>query len=512
MRKYSFFIITILLLIGLNAQVFATNGTQIGAVGARALGMGGMFRGLSNDWSAVYFNPAGLTQLESKWTFGGSFAYIMPRGSHTPYAYPAQYLPFSGYATTQVDAEKRNFPVPALGIFFKPSDAFVVGLGVYAPNGLGAEFDLMSIPTSYGNPTGFASEAEHFSDHMVINVQPTFALKISDFLSVGLGLSYMWGMMDLNMGMLAFNPVIEEIMPGVSRWAGLQLIAGGLGLALPDLTADQYRLATELIATSDGSAFGANLGVMLTLSEQFQVGLNMRYSTDLKLKGKITQTYIMHGDQAKLGVLAQIPDINFADASDPTGAANKQATLGLFSGQNINQLDDVDMEAELPLPMEIGGGIAFRPSPKFTITADAKWTQWSKWDEVLVMPTGEDDLPLTLHWQNTIELGAGLEVMAFEKNGSQGFFRAGFYTVDSPVPDETLNPTLLDPERRYGVTGGFGINFGNFSLDAAVEYVMFGDKDLTDYVFDAMGVQENYAGLYSFNALILYIGTNINLN
>ncbi len=509
MLKISLLTIVLLLCIGLSSQALATNGTQIGAVGARALGMGGSFRGLANDWSAAYFNPAGLTQMEGKWTFGFSGAYIMPRGSHTPHPFPAQNLPFSGYYTNEREAVKRNFPVPALGIFFKPSDAFVVGLGVYAPNGLGAGFDVMTIPASYGNTTGFSREDEHYSDHMVINIQPTFALKVSDFLSVGLGLSYMWGKMDLNMGMLAYNPA-------AANWAALQgmvalAVGGGAlppGTTLGALTADQYRLATELGAATSGSAYGANFGLLFTFSDQFQMGLNARYNTDLKLSGDLTQTYIMHGDAAKLAVLG-----NPALAPYFAGAGIDQTEIaGLFSGQNVKILDAAEMEADLPMPMEIGGGIAFRPSPKLTITADAKWTNWAKWDKITIRPTGADELELHLNWENTIEVMAGIEAMLFENNGNQFFVRGGFYTVDTPVPDETLNPTLLDPARRFGITGGLGMNFGGISIDAAVEYVMFGEKDVTTYGFDATGIQDNYAGLYDFKALILYIGTTIDLN
>ena len=510
MRKIILLTLVCLLCIGLTSQALATNGTQIGAVGARALGMGGSFRGLANDWSAAYYNPAGLTQLSGKWSFGFSGAYIMPRGSHTPYAYPAAQFPFSGYYTNQRDAEKRNFPVPALGIFFKPNDAFVVGLGVYAPNGLGAEFDLIDIPTSYGNTTGFSREYEHYSDHMVINVQPTFALKVSDFLSVGLGLSYMWGKMDLNMGMMAYNPLLAEVAPGLTSWAAINAIVGGAGLTLTALTADQYRLATELGAETTGSAYGANFGLLFTISDQFQFGLNARYSTDLKLSGKLTQTLIMHGDPAKFNVLAN-PALAAAFTAN---GINQMEVAGLFSGQNVDQIDDEDVDADLPLPMEIGGGIAFKPIPKLTITADAKWTNWKKWDKIEVVPATSDQLELHLDWEDTIELMAGIEAMVVDNANSQVFLRGGFYTVNSPVPNTTLNPTLLDPARRTGITGGLGIKFGAVSIDAAVEYVMFAEKDLpqSEYTFSATGVQDNYAGKYDFKAFIPYIGATIDLN
>ncbi|PIP39595.1 hypothetical protein COX18_09635, partial [Candidatus Desantisbacteria bacterium CG23_combo_of_CG06-09_8_20_14_all_40_23] len=35
-------------------------------IGARGVGMGGAFIGLADEWTAIYWNPAGLTQLQGK--------------------------------------------------------------------------------------------------------------------------------------------------------------------------------------------------------------------------------------------------------------------------------------------------------------------------------------------------------------------------------------------------------------------------------------------------------------
>ena len=160
-RKLSVLVLAVFLTAALTSTAFASNGTQIGTVGARSTAMGSAFRGLADDWSAVFFNPAGLTQLDGKWNIGISCGLIMPRGSYTASPYPAQYLPFSGMNTTEVDAVARNFPVPAVGIFFKPSEKVVFGLGVYAPFGLGAEWDLVDLPADYGNATGISKDNEH---------------------------------------------------------------------------------------------------------------------------------------------------------------------------------------------------------------------------------------------------------------------------------------------------------------------------------------------------------------
>ena len=54
---------TTVLIILLPVVLFA-NGLNLNGVGTKAIGMGGAFIGLANDYSAVYWNPAGLTQLD----------------------------------------------------------------------------------------------------------------------------------------------------------------------------------------------------------------------------------------------------------------------------------------------------------------------------------------------------------------------------------------------------------------------------------------------------------------
>jgi hypothetical protein len=118
------------------------------------------------------------------------------------------------------------------------------------------------------------------------------------------------------------------------------------------------------------------------------------------------------------------------------------------------------------------------------------------------------------NWKNTLELGLGVEWLAMQKESHKLFIRAGGYTVDSPVPNGTMNPTLLDPTRRYVATAGVGLTMGKVSVDFAFEHVFFGDKDIpaSEYVFDPVkGYAENYAGIYKFNANVFTLATTISL-
>src|SRR5678815_1518159 len=75
-------------LAGLSQNVSAVTDSDVNSVipfnlanpGARSLGMGGAFLGLSDDSTAAYTNPAGLTQL--------SETEISIEGRHTKYSVP----------------------------------------------------------------------------------------------------------------------------------------------------------------------------------------------------------------------------------------------------------------------------------------------------------------------------------------------------------------------------------------------------------------------------------------
>lgn len=64
----------------LAGQLFA-GGFALTGVGSRATSMAGAFRGLSDDPSAMYWNPAGLGFMnENSFSLGGTFIYHQPPG------------------------------------------------------------------------------------------------------------------------------------------------------------------------------------------------------------------------------------------------------------------------------------------------------------------------------------------------------------------------------------------------------------------------------------------------
>lgn len=97
--------VMMLLIIG---QLFA-GGFALSGVGSKATALGGAFRALADDGSAMYWNPAGLAfQDENSVSLGGTF--ILPSASWEPTSAYAAANP--GYQAKKYEAEKslRAFP------------------------------------------------------------------------------------------------------------------------------------------------------------------------------------------------------------------------------------------------------------------------------------------------------------------------------------------------------------------------------------------------------------------
>jgi len=483
-----------LLLTLMAVSLFASNGTQIGTVGARSTAMGSAFRGLADDWSAVYFNPAGLTQLQSKWTIGFSTGFIAPRGSYTANSYPMEMMPSGLMNLTETDAKDRNFVVPAMSIFYKASEKLTLGLGVYAPFGLGTEWDLLENNDLYGNPNAMKKKYENYSDHQVITIQPTVAYQVSERLSVGLGVNFYWGKMVLDLTKLAINPA----MPAIAANPTLA------GLLMPMINQPFHtRMVVENNLDGDGTTWGFNAGLKYDLTEKLSLGVSARVAGDLALSGSMkTAYYLPYNADVVNTVTAMIQGGQISQADG-------MALIGAFSGPAADQHMEENVEADLPLPYTVGFGVAYKASEQLTLVADASLSNWAAWETIDV--TGESGATTSLkqNWNDTWEYNVGFEY----KPNTQLAIRGGFYTVNTPVSDATMSPTILDPYRRNVFTGGLGYQMGKVALSLAGEWVTFKDATVEEYDFDMnTGVSENYAGLYKFTAYVITLGAQIELN
>ena len=223
--------LTVVLAAGLTTGLFA-NGLNLNGTGAKSDAMGGAFVGLANDFSAAYWNPAGLAQI-TKASFSLYGADIIPAGTwaFAPYGIDACSTP-------------AHYLIPGLGFFTPLGKKFVVGVYVYAPSGAGAEWDGEDL----ANLTG--GEAFIWKSKLgIFTISPSVAYKISDKIMIG-------ATADINYGMLT----MDQPSPGIGQYS-------------EDLK---------------GWAASGTLGLLVKPSEKFSIGLSYKLPFTAKLKGTVT--------------------------------------------------------------------------------------------------------------------------------------------------------------------------------------------------------------------------------
>ena len=156
----------------------SASGTRVGFKDAFATARGNAFVATADNPSAIYYNPAGLTQLKgeefSATAYEVSFGadYRAPNGAATSMNHQDQFIPQVYYAWAPENA------------------SWALGLGFYCPFGLSTDW-----PTTSGFRT-FATKNEE----TYYTLNPVVAWRVSDMLSLGGGLTFNRLKVDLRRG------------------------------------------------------------------------------------------------------------------------------------------------------------------------------------------------------------------------------------------------------------------------------------------------------------------------
>ena len=144
---------------------------------ARGNALGGALTAQADDPSALFYNPAGITQLEGK-QFMAGLTFIAPSTEVTV-------LTPAGEVATETEA--NLWTPPHLYGTWQMNDRLWLGLGMYSRFGLGTEFDE-NWPGRYNSYKAFIQ---------TLSFNPNVAFKVNDNLSLAAGVSAMWFDLDL---------------------------------------------------------------------------------------------------------------------------------------------------------------------------------------------------------------------------------------------------------------------------------------------------------------------------
>jgi len=119
----------------LPAGAALAGGFNLAGVGAKALSMSGSFRAIADDWSAMYWNPAGLAGQGSGFTLEGKVLYPMAWVTPTtPSSVPGNGDYFLYQNGVERSSVAEGFPAGALAFQWKMNDKMTVGISAFAPS------------------------------------------------------------------------------------------------------------------------------------------------------------------------------------------------------------------------------------------------------------------------------------------------------------------------------------------------------------------------------------------
>ncbi len=204
------------------------------------------------DASAVFHNPAGLTNIEGT-EFQVGVSLIRPRGQYEGLGY-ASTSPTPGQPVT-ADAVSSFIPVPNIYAARALSQKAFVGFGFYAPYGLGIKWE---------NPETFVGRTaiEELSLRSFF-FTPAIALKLSDNVSVAVSVS---------------------LVPATVYLRRTLGTSDGQGQIL--FPTPQYSREGKLEVAGTAFGVGANAGVQVKLIDHLRLGLSYRSAVDLAFSGK----------------------------------------------------------------------------------------------------------------------------------------------------------------------------------------------------------------------------------
>jgi long-chain fatty acid transport protein len=170
--------------------------------GAAANGMGNAFTAVANDASAVWYNPAAMTDLEGTNISLGS-VFVAPQTEHKQ-------------GTTIDKPESKVHPLPHFYATRRLNQKWAIGVGVNPPYGLSTEWDKTGSLTR---------EVATESALKAVYTNLNGAYRVNENLSVSLGASFVYLDATMNKKIEAAGDNIEQTLEGDGTSGGWNLAA-----------------------------------------------------------------------------------------------------------------------------------------------------------------------------------------------------------------------------------------------------------------------------------------------
>ncbi len=469
MSSKSHITICILILAGLPLSVQA-GGFLIYEHNATATGMAGARSALDDDPSALYFNPAAITELEGLQFQLGSTG-ILPMVSYeaagpsgrtyttcTPEGVVGEALVNDG--ENDVDAKLKGFtPIHLYASYNLPAQGISLGFSLTNPFGLGSYW-----PGDWdGRFIGTETEIQTFFSNPVIAVD---IAKLAGFkehfkLSLAAGYTFVYG--------------TAHLAKHIDLRAAELLSRGAIQNPSGDMVMD-----------GSATGHGWNLALYAELPDLLSLGFSLR------------------------GGFADNASIRMPFSGAATFRFNEagEAARDLLAGMLVFP-DESDAKVTMNLPLHFNTGIAYRGIENLTLAFDLYMAFFASYDELGLnfLCTAEGTCPgladaaepVEKNWHTSWQVSLGAEYVLFDVLP----LRLGYGTVGSPVPAETYDPALPDGQRHM-VSFGAGYRGSWWKVDVGYMLALWQDtKDNLVGVGDDLNPEGAANGTYRTQTHIL---------
>lgn len=436
-------------------------GSRIPDQDAEATARGGAFTATADNPSAIYYNPAGIMQMDGLTSLISGYGILIHE----------HYDPLKGDKVNhQTTNEQKLQGVPQSYYVYHPKGKpFAVGLGIYTPFGFSLE---------YPDNTSFRQEGLYGSVQF-ITVNPVLAVQVTRSLSIGIGVSV--------------NYINAELRQGLTPNTG-----------------DLFSFK------GDGFAVGANAGILWKPTPRQAIGLSYHSPVEGDLSGHTSahlngselraseagNRQIAAGRQALAAGIQQINSLPIPPAQKQALIANANATFAAqlaaagvpASGVFPTTFPRLGAKGSLPFPQYATLGYSFRPTPDWNLEADIDWTDWDTLNTLTIHQSDGSSIKIPFNWKHSFmyRLGASRMIHGYRVS-------AGYMYSENSVPTDSFSPVIPDSARDI-FSLGVGHTFGSYSIDLAYQ-LSIGPKRtvVRNSIVD---------GRYSFlsNALTLSLG------
>jgi long-chain fatty acid transport protein len=373
---------------------------------AFAVGRGLAVIATADNPSAIFYNPAGLTQLTGhNFQIGAYGIYLDP-----------QFTPPGGGNTFHNQTPWGGIP-QFFYAYGNEKKTLSCGLGVYMPSGLKMRWQ---------DNTGFRTLGTDGSvEQLAIN--PVVAIKVLPTLSIGAGISANYAKLDLKNGIL---------------W--------------PTQPYDQLHFQ------GDGWGVAGNFGVLWQPVDEWSYGVAFQTGAKIKLEGDTT--------------------------------AYNNVAIPAYGYPAFNSSSSASTDFQIPL--KIGTGISYRPTPKWNVEFDVNYIDWNSLNNLNInqdnpYPLFPKTIPVALEWESSYyyELGA----TRYLDNGWH--VSAGYIFNQNSVPDTHYTTVVADQDRHF-FSVGVGRKGEQIDFDIAYQFGYGPDRTVSGSAPSSSG--QTADGTYGF--------------